>query len=172
MLILERLPPGQNLNRFYLEPDPVKQPTIFAIKVCLFIGRVVARRQDCSPPATFLPTLGAQSVVSALADAGRLQMYLDMHGHASKRGCFVYGNLLDTLQDQVQNQLYCKLIGLNSRHFDYNACLFSREHMTRIDPGDKGMSGKLGFPLLAQNKCGLTPDCRPQRKAPAAWRRT
>ena len=34
--------------------------------------------------------------------------------------------------------LYCRLIALNTPHFDYEGCLFSREHMTRIDPGDRG----------------------------------
>ena len=88
-------------------------------------------------------------------------MYLDFHAHASKRGCFIYGNVLDTFEEQVQNQLYCKLIAMNTpvipttissdivvieirvynslflQHFDYEGCLFSKEHMFRIDPGDQ-----------------------------------
>jgi cytosolic carboxypeptidase protein 5 len=50
-------------------------------------------------------------------------------------GCFIYGNVLDNVQDQIQNQLYCKLISYNTAHFEYEACLFSKEHMFRIDPG-------------------------------------
>merc|ERR1711871_884336 len=63
---------------------------------------------------------------------------------ASKRGCFIYGNVMDTVNEQVQNQLYCSLIALNTPHFDYPSCLFSREHMTRIDPGDmkKGLTAE------------------------------
>jgi hypothetical protein len=45
---------------------------------------------------------------------GKLAVYLDFHAHASKRGCFIYGNVLDTFEDQVQNQLYCKLIAMNT----------------------------------------------------------
>jgi hypothetical protein len=73
-----------------------------------------------------------------------LALYLDLHAHASKRGCFIYGNVLDEIDHQVQNQMYCKLIAMNSSHFDYEGCLFSREHMSRIDPGDqaKGLTAE------------------------------
>jgi hypothetical protein len=71
-------------------------------------------------------------------------MYLDCHAHASKRGCFIYGNVMDALEDQVQNQLLCRLIAMNTPHFDYEGCLFSKEHMSRIDPGDmdKGLTAE------------------------------
>ena len=43
-------------------------------------------------------------------------------------------NEKDNVHDQIQNQLYCKLIAMNTPHFEYEACLFSREHteMTAI----------------------------------------
>jgi len=107
---------GNNLNRYYLNPDQRIHPSIFA----------------------------AKSVIDFYAKEGRLSMYLDLHSHASKRGCFIYGNVMDTVLEQTQNQLYCYLIALNSPHFDYSSCLFSREHMTRIDPGDmkKGLTAE------------------------------
>lgn len=104
---------GQNLNRFYTDPDPQKQPSIFALK----------------------------SIIDYYAAEGKLAMYLDLHAHASKRGCFIYGNVVDSFNDQVQNQLFCRLIALNTPHFDYEGCLFSKDHMTRIDPGD-GMTAE------------------------------
>jgi hypothetical protein len=100
---------GQNLNRYYQDPDPIKQPSIFA----------------------------AKSLLDYYASSRRLALYLDFHAHASKRGCFIYGNVLETIEEQVQNQLFCRLIAMNSPHFEYDGCLFSKEHMSRIDPGDQ-----------------------------------
>ena len=100
---------GQNLNRYYAAPDLNGQAPIYAIKQC----------------------------IDYYSSKKMLSLYLDLHAHASKRGCFIYGNVLDNLEDQVQNMLYCRLIALNTPHFDYEGCLFSREHMSRIDPGDR-----------------------------------
>mmetsp|Transcript_16757 Transcript_16757/g.25168 ORF Transcript_16757/g.25168 Transcript_16757/m.25168 type:complete len:785 (-) Transcript_16757:204-2558(-) len=97
---------GQNLNRHYLSPCARLQPSIFAVKALLELY------------------------------AQHMAMYLDLHAHASKRGCFIYGNVLDSMEHQVQNQLFCRLIAMNSAHFDYEGCLFSKEHMQRVDPGD------------------------------------
>jgi hypothetical protein len=107
---------GQNLNRYYCNPDPQLQPAIFA----------------------------AKSLMDHYAGVNKLAVYMDFHAHASKRGCFIYGNVLDSVEDQIQNQLYCKLISMNSAHFDYEGCLFSREHMFRTDPGDqaKGLTAE------------------------------
>lgn len=107
---------GNNLNRYYMENDSMLQPSIFA----------------------------AKSLIDHYADIGKLSVYLDFHAHASKRGCFIYGNVLNNLEDQIQNQLYCKLISLNSAHFDYEGCLFSKDHMVRIDACDqaKGLTAE------------------------------
>lgn len=104
---------GQNLNRYYADPDKLKQPSIFALR----------------------------KLIDFYAEKNSLSMYLDLHAHASKRGCFIYGNVVDSFEDQVQNQLFCRLIALNTPHFDYEACLFSKEHMARTDPGD-GMTAE------------------------------
>lgn len=106
---------GENLNRYYNEPNPFKQPSIFA----------------------------AKSLIEYYAKNKKLCMYLDMHAHTSKRGCFIYGNVLDSVNDQIQNQLFCKLISLNSPHFDYEACLFDREHMQRTDPSEMQKGGQM-----------------------------
>ena len=92
---------GQNLNRYYLNPDPHLQPSIYASK----------------------------SLLDYYASIGKLALYLDFHAHASKRGCFIYGNVMGSLEDQIQNQMFCRLIALNSPHFDYDGYVYMYVYM-------------------------------------------
>lgn len=68
-----------------------------------------------------------------------IAFYVDLHGHASKRGCFMYGNHLGDEDKQVENVLFPKLISLNSSHFDFDGCNFSEKNMYSKDKRD-GMS--------------------------------
>ncbi|XP_059699199.1 cytosolic carboxypeptidase-like protein 5 [Haemorhous mexicanus] len=68
-------------------------------------------------------------------DSG-LAYYVDLHGHASKRGCFMYGNSFSDENDQVENMLFPKLISLNSPHFDFMGCNFSEKNMYARDKRD------------------------------------
>ncbi|NWQ88788.1 CBPC5 protein, partial [Burhinus bistriatus] len=68
-------------------------------------------------------------------DSG-LAYYVDLHGHASKRGCFMYGNSFPDENDQVENMLFPKLISLNSPHFDFTGCNFSEKNMYAKDKRD------------------------------------
>ncbi|XP_067999178.1 cytosolic carboxypeptidase-like protein 5 isoform X3 [Melanerpes formicivorus] len=84
-----------------------------------------ARRPLPAPlPETILPQ-----------DSG-LAYYVDLHGHASKRGCFMYGNNFSNENDQVENMLFPKLISLNSPHFDFTGCNFSEKNMYARDKRD------------------------------------
>ncbi|XP_054675981.1 cytosolic carboxypeptidase-like protein 5 isoform X3 [Grus americana] len=84
-----------------------------------------ARRPSPAPlPETILPQ-----------DSG-LAYYVDLHGHASKRGCFMYGNSFSDENDQVENMLFPKLISLNSPHFDFTGCNFSEKNMYAKDKRD------------------------------------
>ncbi|XP_041265909.1 cytosolic carboxypeptidase-like protein 5 isoform X1 [Onychostruthus taczanowskii] len=68
-------------------------------------------------------------------DSG-LAYYVDLHGHASKRGCFMYGNSFSDENDQVENMLFPKLISLNCPHFDFTGCNFSEKNMYARDKRD------------------------------------
>ncbi|XP_063701182.1 cytosolic carboxypeptidase-like protein 5 [Culicoides brevitarsis] len=56
-------------------------------------------------------------------------LYIDLHGHASKKGVFMYGNHLPTTMEAVECMLLPKLMSLNSLHFHYDGCNFSEKNM-------------------------------------------
>lgn len=72
------------------------------------------------------------------SDSG-IAFYVDLHGHASKRGCFIYGNYHENEDIQVENMLFPKLISMNTAHFDFTGCNFTEKNMYTRDKRD-GMS--------------------------------
>ena len=83
-----------------------------------------------------------------------IAFYVDLHGHAAKRGCFIYGNSIENELYQVENVLFTKLIAFNSQHFDFDGCNFSvrnmymkdkREGLSKEGSGRVAMFKKLGL---------------------------
>lgn len=68
-----------------------------------------------------------------------IAFYVDLHGHASKRGCFIYGNYFENEDTQIENMMFPKLISMNTAHFDFTGCNFSERNMYTKDKRD-GMS--------------------------------
>ena len=66
---------GQNLNRFYKDPDAKKQPSCYTIK------KLVEHYQKDS----------------------RIFMYVDLHGHPGYRGNFMFGNAIYDFVGQVES---------------------------------------------------------------------
>lgn len=58
-----------------------------------------------------------------------IAFYIDLHGHASKRGCFLYGNYFVNIEQKVECMLLAKLMSINCPHFDFSSCNFSAQNM-------------------------------------------
>jgi hypothetical protein len=59
--------------------------------------------------------------------------YMDLHGHAGRKGCFIYGNSIDNELYQIENVLFTRLIAFNSQHFDFDGCNFTVRNMYMKD---------------------------------------
>lgn len=64
---------NQNLNRFYLEPNYLLQPSSFALK-----------------------KLGEYFALES-----RLAFFMDLHAHPQRKGNFIYGNAMDSTSSQI-----------------------------------------------------------------------
>ncbi|KAJ0178965.1 hypothetical protein K1T71_005740 [Dendrolimus kikuchii] len=68
-----------------------------------------------------------------------LYLYIDLHGHASKKGIFMYGNHFDDLESCVECMLLPRIMSLNNLHFHFASCNFTERNMYLKDRRD-GMS--------------------------------
>ncbi|KAJ9589715.1 hypothetical protein L9F63_017087 [Diploptera punctata] len=72
-------------------------------------------------------------------DESGLFLYVDMHGHASKKGIFMYGNYFENVEDSIECMLLPKIMSMNSQNFHFTACNFTERNMYLRDRRD-GMS--------------------------------
>ncbi|CAB3236686.1 unnamed protein product [Arctia plantaginis] len=68
-----------------------------------------------------------------------LYLYIDLHGHASKKGIFMYGNHFEDLESCVECMLLPRIMSLNNMHFHFSSCNFTERNMYLKDRRD-GMS--------------------------------
>lgn len=120
---------AQNLNRYYSNPSKEKQPTIYGVK----------------------------AVIVQQHKYRKLDVYVDLHAHANKRGCFMFGNNL-TGEAMLKNMLLPKLVSLNSLNFDWMECSFA-EGMMHVKDKKDGLSREgCGRVSIMQAADGL-PNC-------------
>lgn len=62
-------------------------------------------------------------------DKSNMFLYIDLHGHASKKGIFMYGNHLPNSAEAVECMLLPRLMSMNCHHFHFDACVFSERNM-------------------------------------------
>ena len=109
---------------------------------------VPARKLDITSSGSESKELIAHDVIAQ--NSSGIALYVDLHAHATKRGCFFYGNYITDLTQQVENMLYAKLVTLNSPHLDFDHCVFSEKNMYSTDRRD-GLS-KEGSGRVALHK--------------------
>lgn len=104
---------GENLNRHYTNPCYRLHPTIYA----------------------------AMKAINHANQHLNLKYYADLHGHASKKGCFVFGNTIQDHKKNVEQILLAKLMSMNSVNFDLEESNFSDESNNKKDRKGMGRDG-------------------------------
>eukprot|EP00731_Ephydatia_muelleri_P007176 Em0003g1424a len=81
------------------------------------------------------PSSEGSTVCGALSSghAGGVALYVDLHAHATKRGCFLYGNHFADEALHAESMLFPRLVSLNSAHLDFEHCVFSEKNMYAAD---------------------------------------
>ena len=98
---------GVNLNRFYSSPVLSEHPSIYATRELFLYYHSLSE----------------------------IFLYVDLHGHASKKGCFVYGNYLE-FKDQIETYLFAKVMAMNCINFDFQGSNFTESNMRARDKRD------------------------------------
>jgi len=117
---------GENLNRHYDFPTEDDHPSIAAVK----------------------------SLLHELNEDGSLYAYVDLHAHANKRGCFIYGNAAEDDETQAEVLLLPRLMSLNSPWFDFSACNFTEKNMKHVEKRD-GLSKEASGRVICYRELGL-----------------
>ncbi|KAL0232017.1 hypothetical protein PCE1_003013 [Barthelona sp. PCE] len=90
-----------------------------------------------------------------------LALFLDLHAHANKRGCFIYGNAAPDSEIAPIIMLYPRLLSLYSPFFDFNGCAFTQSMLTIKDKrGESRMnSGRVWSYINLKNVMIYTLEC-------------
>lgn len=93
------------------------------------------QKPDVSLNITKTEELSESDAIIVTKQSG-IAFYVDLHAHANKRGCFLYGNYFKKELEQAENMLFPKVVSLNSPHLDFDHCVFSEKNMYSTDRRD------------------------------------
>ncbi|KAK2575459.1 hypothetical protein KPH14_011191 [Odynerus spinipes] len=102
---------------------------------CMFATKTLDN--TCSSEGTF--RIAEPDDFSKSSVNSGLYLYIDLHGHASKKGVFMYGNHFNDPEDTIMCMLLPKLMSINNPNFHFTSCNFTEKNMYLIDKRD-GMS--------------------------------
>ncbi|CAE7640557.1 AGBL1, partial [Symbiodinium pilosum] len=95
---------GVDPNRVWHDPNPILHPVIFALK-----NHVRSLSQGLQPAATHHVGAAARGV----------EMFLDLHGHSAKFGCFFYGS---NPTAHISNAVFPKMCSLINSDLCFEQC--------------------------------------------------
>ncbi|CAE7805806.1 Nna1 [Symbiodinium microadriaticum] len=102
---------GVDPNRVWHDPNPILHPVIFALK-----NHLRSLSQGLQPAATH--HIGGSSSSSSSSVRG-LEMFLDLHGHSAKFGCFFYGS---NPTAHISNAVFPKMCSAISTDLSFEQC--------------------------------------------------
>ena len=88
--------------------------------------KINSTNEDCNKKTFTAIGLGQ---VPANSENTGLFLYIDLHGHASKKGIFMYGNYFDDPEDSITCMLLPKLMSVNNTNFHFSSCNFAERNM-------------------------------------------
>ncbi|GAB0098302.1 cytosolic carboxypeptidase-like protein 5 [Sergentomyia squamirostris] len=104
------------------------KPTMLAKKIGL--GGTGARKDLTSRQVSkdLISTTDTSSEEEKM-DSTNIFLYIDLHGHASKKGVFMYGNHMSNSSEAIECMLLPRIMSMNCHHFHFDACNFSERNM-------------------------------------------
>lgn len=103
----------------------VRSPRLLCTPFQMAKKKPLLEEKNLDFSAEFTQKLGEKS----MTEKSNMFLYIDLHGHASKKGIFMYGNHLTSAAEAVECMLLPRLMSMNCSHFHFDACVFSERNM-------------------------------------------
>ena len=80
-----------------------------------------------------------------------VDFYFDLHGHATLKNFFVYGNAFGNIANQTESEVFAKILSLNCEYFSPEDCNFTREE-SEIKKSEESKEGCARYYLMKTYK--------------------